>query len=73
MAIRISKKLKRKLDWSIIGRDKDYDAYMWALVHLMEAYIEASEKYPYEMEKLRNIFKRKRRAFLDRRGQKAKG
>ena len=63
--IEISIALKKKLDWQILQKKKDYDAHIWALIHWLEAYSIASDKYPNEMEKLKKIY-RKRRAALNK-------
>ena len=70
--ITIGQKLKKKLDWQILSKDKDYDSHIWGLVHLMESDTEAMEKYPKEMEKVGKIFKNRRRAFLKKEPNKSR-
>jgi hypothetical protein len=63
-SIEISKKLKTELNRRIISKSKDYDAFIWSLLHLLDAYMDMFLNHPKQMEGLRKAAQTKRRAFL---------
>lgn len=70
--ITIGQKLKKKLDWQILSKNKDYDSHIWALVIAAETQHETLTKYPEFEEKLGEIYRKHRHEFLKKNPKKGK-